>query len=135
VRLTLLPTLAHSSAAYEPIIEARGGTGPVCPCCGEWALLAESRGLERRRFLRCGRCALGWPMARLGCPSCGPGPGPDRAMVSRSFEGQSERYRLLSCGLCGLRLKVLATLDRLTPPGLLVAELATLHLDQIPDAN
>ena len=28
-----------------------------CPTCGSWPLLAESRGLEQLRLLRCGLCA------------------------------------------------------------------------------
>jgi FdhE protein len=42
-----------------------------CPICGAWPSLAEARGLERARRLRCGRCAGDWSIAWLRCPYCG----------------------------------------------------------------
>ena len=38
-----------------------------CPLCGAWPALAEARGLERARRLRCGRCAGDWSFAGLRC--------------------------------------------------------------------
>ncbi len=51
----------------------------------------------------------------------------------RFVEGEQERYRLSQCDGCGFRLKVVATLAPLSPPGLLLAELVTVHLDLIAD--
>ena len=42
-----------------------------CPICGAWPALAEARGLERARRLRCGRCAADWGFAWLKCVYCG----------------------------------------------------------------
>jgi len=42
-----------------------------CPICGAWPALAEARGLERARRLRCGRCAADWDFAWLKCVYCG----------------------------------------------------------------
>src|SRR3989442_13228665 len=41
-----------------------------CPVCGAWPTLAEFRGLERKRWLRCGRCGIGWEVPWLRCPFC-----------------------------------------------------------------
>ncbi len=43
--------------------------------------------------------------------------------------GEESRYRLVVCDSCEFRLKVVSTLGPLSAPGLLVAELATAHLD------
>jgi len=40
-----------------------------CPLCGDWPTLAELRGLERERHLRCGRCGSDW-RSDARCPSC-----------------------------------------------------------------
>src|SRR6267143_3595992 len=41
-----------------------------CPLCGAWPTLSEFRGLERKRWLRCGRCGTGWEVPWLRCPFC-----------------------------------------------------------------
>jgi FdhE protein len=130
VRLSLLPTLSAVARSLEPLLPEWNGPAGICPFCGERPLLAELRGLDQRRVMRCGRCAAAWPAIRLGCPSCGESD-PHR-LLAQSFEGQSARYRLLCCDACGSRLKLTATLAALSAPGLLVAELATIHLDAIP---
>ena len=101
-----------------------------CPNCGEPPLLAESRGLEQRRFLRCGLCAADWPADRLRCPSCGESD--PRALRTLDVEGQEGKARLVRCGSCGSGLKVASTFAPFTAPGLLVADLATIHLDFLP---
>jgi RNA polymerase subunit RPABC4/transcription elongation factor Spt4 len=102
-----------------------------CPVCGGEPLLAELRGLEQRRFLRCGRCAGGWPAARGRCPYCGV----TDACLLRFLQAEEDgaRCRLVLCDACGGRLKVVTTLGPASPPGLVVAELATIHLDFLAD--
>ena len=41
-----------------------------CPLCGAWPALAEVRGIERARYLRCGRCGRDWRIHLLRCPFC-----------------------------------------------------------------
>jgi len=41
-----------------------------CPTCGAWPVFAEQRGLEQRRYLRCGLCTSSWEVDRLLCPFC-----------------------------------------------------------------
>lgn len=129
LRLALLPILSpwiRTLAELPEILNWHRGT---CPCCGDWPTLAESRGLEGLRFLRCGRCSGDWPAPRLRCPFCGEGDA--HALCTLAAEGEELRYRLVRCASCGSGLKVVATLTPLSAPGLLVAELAMVHLDFI----
>lgn len=130
LRLALLPALAAGSAIADAMRLEGAWAGGDCPNCGSRPLLAESRGLEQRRFLRCGLCAADWPFERLRCPACGEGD--HRALRWAFVEGEEDRFRLFLCDACGNRLKVVSTLSRLSPAGLLVAELATAHLDELP---
>jgi FdhE protein len=133
LRLALLPALARWSGAIAPHSPESLWERGDCPHCGAAPVLAESRGLEQRRSLRCGLCAADWPGARLRCPFCGQTD--HRAFRSRYVEGEQDRHRLVHCDGCGLALKVMSTLAPLTAPGLLVAELATVHLDLIGEQD
>src|SRR5262245_12172401 len=53
---------------------ARGSTGwahGYCPICGGWPSLAEIRGLDGSRHLRCGDCGGDWTAEWLLCSFCG----------------------------------------------------------------
>jgi hypothetical protein len=130
LRLALLPPLARHSAGLAGLrtegLWARGD----CPNCGGPPTLAESRGLEQRRFWRCGVCAADWPGDRLRCPFCGETD--HRRLRYRFVEGEQDRERLALCDTCGEGLPVVSTLAPLSTPGLLVAELATAHLESPP---
>lgn len=127
LRLVLLPDLAAASAALAGTVGIAGWPGGACPHCGEPPCLAESRGLEQSRFARCLACASEWPTGRLRCATCGTAD--PSALRYEAVEGEEGRCRVDVCDACGARLKVVATLGPLSAPGLLVAELATLHLD------
>jgi FdhE protein len=126
LRFTLLPTLSRLTVAESPSLADTPGD---CPWCGSAPILAELRGLEREVRLRCGLCAGDWPGGRLRCPACGEDD--HRRLSTRYVEGEGDRYRLALCDSCGSRLKLVGTLARLSPPSLVVADLATIHLDLI----
>jgi hypothetical protein len=129
VRLGLLPQLSAHSEKLATIRPSGIWSGGNCPNCGGAPTLAESRGLEQRRYWRCGVCAADWPGERVRCPFCGE---TDHSRLRYRFvEGEQDRYRLTVCDACRGRLKVTSTLGPLSLPGLLVAELATAHLDGI----
>jgi formate dehydrogenase maturation protein FdhE len=131
LRLVLLPGLADWS--QHVCVQLTEGIWPSgqCPICGSGPALAESRGLEQRRRLRCDRCAADWPGEHFRCPFCNES---DHRVLRYTFvQGEQDRYRLLICDRCGGRIKIIATLAPLSPPGLLVAELAAIHLDLIDD--
>lgn len=130
--LVALPSLAPAVQQLESL----GAVPPspyatsACPFCGTIAHLAEARGLEQHRHLRCTVCAAAWHTPRLACPHCRTTNA--RALDSLHIEGQRDRCRLLTCRACQGKLKIISTLAPLSPPALLVADLATIHLDLAP---
>jgi FdhE protein len=127
LRLTLLGELGDwSDRICEHLSEALWQNGN-CLVCGALPGLGESRGLEQRRVLRCGRCGAGWPANRLRCPFCGEGD--HHVLRVLSAEEDQGKYHLFLCEACDGRLKVITTLGALSPPGLILAEFAMLHLD------
>jgi FdhE protein len=98
---------------------------PLIVVC--WPLLGEFRGLEQTRVLRCALCAAGWEFARLRCPFCD---NRDHNQLGYLHaEAEQERCRAATCDPCRGYVKMVATLDTLSMPRLLVADVATLHLD------
>jgi FdhE protein len=127
LRLSLFPALVSVNAALTPLREDAHWDHGYCPTCGSWPLLGEFRGLEQTRFLRCGWCAAEWELARLRCPFCGTR---DHHVLGYfHVEGEEARCRAATCDDCRGYVKMLATLAALSPPQLLVADLATTHLD------
>ena len=130
-RLTLLGELGEWSAQISSHRAELGWSRCDCPVCGAAPGLAESRGLEQQRFLRCLQCGAGWPGNRIQCPCCGKS---DHRTLRYLFaEEDQNRCRLVICDACGCRLKIISTLAALTPPGLVVAEFTTLYLELIHD--
>jgi FdhE protein len=127
LRFVLFPTFTALEAALAPLREGVGWERGYCPTCGGWPLLAEFRGLDQSRFLRCGLCAAGWEVARLWCPYCS-----NREHERLSFlqaEGEETKYRAAVCAECRGYVKTLTTLSALPPLHLLIADAMTLHLD------
>jgi FdhE protein len=127
LRLGLLPALAPVQAALAPLADGTAWEHGYCPACGSWPLLGEYRGLEQRRVLRCGLCAAEWGVPRLLCPFCGTRD--HRLLGYFSVEGEEGRYRATTCDGCRGYVKMTATLQPLAVLQLLVADVATLHLD------
>jgi FdhE protein len=127
LRLTLFPLLVQINVVLTPLRESTRWQQGYCPTCGSWPALGEFRGLEQTRYLRCGLCAAQWEYPRLGCPFCGTS---DHQVLGYfHVEGEEAKYRASTCDECRGYVKMVTTLFGLTPPGLLVAELATMHLD------
>jgi FdhE protein len=130
-RLIVLPGLAGWSRSAYVLLEEGAWPHGNCPICAAEPALAESRGLEQRRRLRCDRCAADWPGNCLRCPFCDTADHRDLRYVF--VDGEKDRHRLAICDRCGGRIKVVATLSPLSPPALLVAELASVHLDLVAE--
>lgn len=127
LRLTLFPALTQLNAALAPFRHNTSWRHGYCPTCGSWPLLGEFRGLEQLRYLRCGLCTAEWEFPRLRCPFCG---ADDHHVLGYlHVEGEEDRYRAATCDACRGYVKMVSTLGALSGPRLLVAELATLHLD------
>src|SRR5438552_1345771 len=82
-RAARLDALERASPEWRPWVELlracgrqlqthipSGWSRGYCPVCGAWPVLAELRGLERTRCLRCGRCGVDWQRPWLACVYC-----------------------------------------------------------------
>jgi FdhE protein len=126
-RFTLFPGFVAISDAAVSLRQGVPWECGFCPACGSPPLLAEFRGLDQSRFLRCGLCAASWEVPRQWCPACD-----NRDHETLGFlakEGEETRYRVATCDVCRSGVKTLSTLSALPPLLLLVADAATLHLD------
>ncbi len=127
LRLCLFPSLVSQNVALAPLRSGPSWGHGYCPTCGSWPLLGEFRGLEQIRWLRCGLCAAGWEFPRLACPFCD---NHDHQRLGYlHVEGEEGRRRAATCEDCRGYVKLLATLGPLSPPQLLVADVATFYLD------
>lgn len=104
-----------------------------CPACGSRPLLAEIRGLEQQRWLRCGLCGSGWPVEHAYCPLCESRDG--RRLQELTSDERGSRVRVTACEACGGSLVGIATLCPLTAPGLLMAELESLPLQLAAESH
>ncbi len=128
LRFSLFPALTQLAAELAPKPGAAAWGHGYCPVCGSWPLLAEQRGLEQLRYLRCGLCAAEWQADRLRCAFCGTR---DHEQLGYLHVEGAEHERAATCEQCRGYLKVLASLAPLAPLELVVQDLATLHLDMI----
>jgi FdhE protein len=97
-----------------------------CPVCGAWPILAELRGVELARYLRCAACGAGWRSPRLFCAYCA---NEDYQLLGTlTIEGE-QRFRIGVCERCKGYLKVCNAFD--PPPAALLAleDAASVHLD------
>jgi FdhE protein len=123
------PALRRAAASLEGEVQGSGWAGGECPVCGAPPLLAELRGGEGERTLRCGRCAAGWSFPRVGCPGCGSRD--HRVLGYLHGEGEDAYRRADWCRACGRYVKAIAALDRLAPDALLEEDLASAGLDMV----
>jgi FdhE protein len=131
LRLVLFPGFAAVEVTTAPFRQGIAWDRGFCPTCGLPPLLAEFRGLDQSRFLRCGLCAASWEVPRHWCPNCGTRDHEGLGFLAK--EGEENRYRVATCDACRTGIKTLSTLSTLPPLMLLVADAATLHLDLAAD--
>jgi FdhE protein len=121
--LPLLQALGRRWARHVP----SGWRGGCCPLCGAWPTLAEVRGIERSRRLRCARCGSDWAIEPLRCVYCD---NRDQARLGRLVEeGGSERRQVDTCAACRGYLKTLATLQAGPGSDVILDDLTTVDLD------
>jgi len=119
------PLLRASAERWRDRLAAPWGHG-YCPLCGAWPALAEARGLERARRLRCGRCAADWPIAWLRCAYCGVD---DHRRLGSLVAERLSQVTIDTCGACRGYLKTLTTLGPTPADELGLLDLATVELD------
>jgi FdhE protein len=102
-------------------------TEGYCPVCGAWPAFAEVRGIERRRYLRCGRCGGGWQAQCLTCPYCGMTD--HEELVSLVPEKSGSNAAIDACKRCLGYVKAFTTLQGSPPANVMVDDLASVDLD------
>lgn len=121
-----VPLLLQAARRAEALLPRDWSAG-YCPVCGAWPSLAELRGLERSRVLRCGRCAAAWKRDVLRCSFCD----------ERDYRRQSsivpqeggELVRIETCDTCRGYLKSVTTLRARPAWALPLDDLRTLPLE------
>jgi FdhE protein len=100
-----------------------------CPICAAWPILAERRGLDRTRRLRCGRCDGEWQVQWLCCIYCGERE--HEQLGSLVPEERGERLNVETCASCHGYVKSVATLQKIPAFELLLQDLETVELDLV----
>jgi FdhE protein len=121
-----LPLLLETARRAEPLLPADWRVG-YCLVCGAWPTLAESRGLDRRRVLRCGRCAAAWESEVLRCTFCDERD--YRRLGSMLPRDGGELVRIETCESCRGYLKSVTTLRARPAWALPLDDLRTLPLE------
>src|SRR5262245_37486326 len=98
-----------------------------CPICGGWPALAESRGVDGDRWLRCGACGSGWRTEVLRCHVCGEDD--DEKLGSLVSARTLEQHRVDVCDGCRHYIKTIATSAPIRPHDVVLHDMGTLALD------
>jgi FdhE protein len=120
------PFLQACHRAWENSL-APGRTENYCPVCGSWPAFAEVRGIERSRYLRCGRCGAGWQAHGLSCPYCGMTD--HKELLSLVPENSALNAVIDACKRCLGYLKTFTKLQGSKPANMLLDDLASVELD------
>jgi FdhE protein len=126
--LSALPLLQTCGRELEHLLPSFWHAG-YCPVCAAWPVLAERRGLDRSRRLRCGRCAADWEVPWLFCIYCG-----ERnhaKLGSLEPEDKGEVVKVETCATCQGYLKSIASLQGFAALDLLLEDLGTIELDLV----
>jgi FdhE protein len=102
-------------------------TEGYCPVCGAWPAFAEVRGIERARYLRCGRCGGNWHARCLFCSYCGMTD--HEELVSLVPEKRDSNAVIDACKRCLGYVKTFTTLQGSAPVQVMVDDLASVALD------
>jgi FdhE protein len=97
-----------------------------CPTCGAWPAFAEIRGIERARYLRCGRCGDEWQIHWLQCPFCGED---DHEQLLSLVPQKGDARAIEACKRCEGYIKSFTTLQGADRLAVLVNDLASIDLD------
>ena len=124
--LVAMPLLHACRTAWEPRLSPSWIRGS-CPVCGAWPTLAEARGLEQTRRLRCARCGGDWRYDWLRCPYCGVADHHRLGSLVSQTAGQTRKVD--TCLDCRGYIKTLTTIAPILPGDVALDDLATVDLD------
>ena len=98
-----------------------------CPICALWPAFGEVRGIERRRYLRCGGCGGEWNAQPLQCHYCG---NQDHHELRTLVPEDARRAGAVeACRSCRGYTKVFTRLQGGSPDNVIVEDLASVDLD------
>jgi FdhE protein len=124
--LIAMPMLQACRSAWAERVPTEWTQG-YCPVCGGWPALAEIRGLDGERHLRCAACGSDWRIEWLRCPFCGER---DHEKLGSLVSPDSlERQTIEVCDGCYGYVKTITTLTPMRPEHVVLQDLATLVLD------
>jgi FdhE protein len=102
-------------------------TAGYCPTCGAWPAFAETRGIERSRYLRCGRCGAEWQAHALFCCFCS---NSDHKELGSLVPEKSGSIRAIdTCNRCRGYLKTFTKLQGSAADKIMLDDLASVDLD------
>ena len=125
--LALQPFLWATAARASAMTDVDRWDRGYCPVCGAWPGLAELVGPEKRRVLRCTRCATAWSWFVLLCPYCGN----DDHRSLRTLRDEGGSVRVDVCERCHGYVKAVTSYASVSAPRLVAEDVATLDLDLI----
>jgi FdhE protein len=124
--IAAMPLLQACGRRWSSHVAATWDHG-YCPICGAWPALAEARGLERERRLRCTRCGGDWRTEWLRCPFCGTRDHLELGALAP--EATVETRKAETCAACRRYVKTVTTLKPTPPDEVAIQDLATVDLD------
>ena len=124
--LAPIPFLQACNRRWAPSISESWMEG-YCPVCGAWPAFAEIRGIERSRYLRCGRCGGGWQAQCLSCSYCGMTD--HEELIALVPEKSGSPAVIDACKRCLGYVKTFTTLQGSPPAKVMVDDLASVDLD------
>jgi FdhE protein len=127
LRYALAPAFRSAAEQYAAALTDAPWGRNVCPVCASPPLLAELRGGESRRVLRCGRCGAAWDFQVLRCAFCDTRD--HRQLMFFHAPGEAEFLRIDACESCRGYIKTMARLDPIRFELLPIEDLATARLD------
>jgi FdhE protein len=126
--LAAFPLLQSCGRLHESRVPSHWHHG-YCPICAAWPILAERRGLDRSRRLRCGRCAAEWEVRWLYCVYCGEQE--HERLGSLEPDDRGEMIKVETCATCRGYLKSFASLQGFPAFELLLQDLETVEFDLV----
>jgi FdhE protein len=124
-QIAAIPLLVTTAATLREAVPAAWSEG-YCPVCGAWPTRAEFRGIERQRWLRCGRCATAWEIAWLRCAFCGE---TNHTHLGYLSPDNAETRKVEVCLTCNGYLKAQSTVSAEPWWGVVLDDAATVALD------
>jgi len=121
-----MPLLQACRRAWADLAPGTWAHG-YCPICGAWPAVAEVRGLDGARHLRCRGCGGDWATAWLRCPFCGEH---DHTRLGSLVASEGlEREKVEVCDHCHGYLKTITTFGPIPAEQVVLQDLATVGLD------